>query len=119
MKSLMIFVILLFTIITTNGLESRLLLAPEPQPCPMPSCIAPCPEGKCAPDETCETRQTFINQQGTKCEMCAVFQACIPQRSGVNCGGSRCKSGDVCCNDSCGICTAPDGVCIQVFCLPG
>jgi hypothetical protein len=25
--------------------------------------------------------------------------------------------GEVCCNPSCGICTPPDGVCIQIACV--
>ena len=33
------------------------------------------------------------------------------------CGDSVCGAGEVCCNASCGICTPPDGVCIQVVCL--
>jgi hypothetical protein len=35
---------------------------------------------------------------------------------GVTCGNKTCASGDVCCNESCGICTPPDGVCTQQIC---
>ena len=35
---------------------------------------------------------------------------------GEKCGDSFCKKGDVCCNASCGICTPPGGVCIQLAC---
>jgi hypothetical protein len=35
---------------------------------------------------------------------------------GPKCGGGRCDAGNVCCNDSCGICTPPGGACIQLFC---
>ena len=34
----------------------------------------------------------------------------------VACGPRRCALGEVCCNPSCGICTAPDGMCTQQFC---
>lgn len=36
----------------------------------------------------------------------------------VACGPSTCTGGDVCCNASCGICTGPGEVCIQVACDP-
>ncbi len=36
--------------------------------------------------------------------------------SGVQCGPKTCASGQVCCNDSCGICTEPGGACIQIAC---
>ena len=34
----------------------------------------------------------------------------------VACGPTTCREGTVCCNASCGICTPPDGVCIQLAC---
>jgi hypothetical protein len=36
----------------------------------------------------------------------------------VICGKTICAPGEVCCNASCGICTPPDGACIQVACEP-
>jgi hypothetical protein len=36
--------------------------------------------------------------------------------SGQACGKSVCGEGTVCCNASCGICTKPGGVCIQLAC---
>ncbi|CRK16608.1 hypothetical protein BN1708_002865 [Verticillium longisporum] len=38
---------------------------------------------------------------------------CVP---GTKCGPTMCGAGQVCCNASCGICTPPDGACIQIFC---
>ena len=35
---------------------------------------------------------------------------------GERCGPKTCAVGEVCCNESCGICTPPDGACIQLFC---
>jgi len=34
----------------------------------------------------------------------------------VACGAALCALGEVCCNPSCGICTARDGMCTQQFC---
>ena len=36
----------------------------------------------------------------------------------VACGTQTCTGGSVCCNASCGICTAPDTFCIQIACDP-
>jgi hypothetical protein len=35
------------------------------------------------------------------------------------CGDRTCSEGTECCNASCGICTAPGNVCIQIACEPG
>jgi hypothetical protein len=35
---------------------------------------------------------------------------------GPACGPVNCASGEVCCNESCGICTAPGGSCIKLYC---
>lgn len=34
----------------------------------------------------------------------------------ASCGKMLCPLGEVCCNPSCGICTAPQGMCTQQFC---
>jgi hypothetical protein len=38
------------------------------------------------------------------------------QAQDVACGSNTCRGGQVCCNPSCGICAAPDGMCTQQFC---
>lgn len=38
---------------------------------------------------------------------------------GQECGDTRCGAGEVCCNDSCGICTKPGEGCILLACEPG
>ena len=45
---------------------------------------------------------------------------CVIQCAGnaTPCGPSACSNGEVCCNESCGICTPPDGVCTQQACTP-
>jgi len=35
-----------------------------------------------------------------------------------SCGDGFCPGGQVCCNDSCGICTPPDGFCTMQACEP-
>jgi hypothetical protein len=35
---------------------------------------------------------------------------------GEPCGPKTCPAGEICCNESCGICTPPGGACIQLFC---
>merc|ERR1712192_248640 len=35
---------------------------------------------------------------------------------GPECGPNTCEIGEVCCNESCGICAPPDGACTQEFC---
>lgn len=36
---------------------------------------------------------------------------------GVTCGPTTCAAGEVCCNESCGICTAPGGACPAIACV--
>ena len=35
----------------------------------------------------------------------------------LSCGSNTCQSGEVCCNPSCGYCTAPNGRCTKEFCI--
>jgi hypothetical protein len=42
-----------------------------------------------------------------------------PGAAPQKCGATTCDKGSVCCNASCGICTQPGGVCIQLACDPG
>ena len=51
---------------------------------------------------------------------------CDPATGGADCAGicvarcgpALCPAGQVCCNESCGICTPPDGACILIACVP-
>lgn len=43
----------------------------------------------------------------------AALELCEPREV---CGPSLCAAGEVCCNPSCGICTPPDGACIEIAC---
>jgi len=47
--------------------------------------------------------------------VCAVADSTTT--GGTACGSTTCPSGQVCCNSSCGICTPPGGMCIQLACL--
>lgn len=42
----------------------------------------------------------------------------VKDGEGAVCGPTRCASDEVCCNESCGICTEPGGFCTQMFCEP-
>lgn len=56
---------------------------------------------------------------GTQCQNQEGQGVCVAVDGGVVgelCGDSRCGAGQVCCNASCGICTEPGGVCIQIAC---
>jgi len=60
----------------------------------------------------------------TVCPTCAPGQPC-PQFCRIECppgvvpcGPSTCTHHEVCCNESCGICTPPGGVCTQQQCAP-
>ncbi|ROT35052.1 hypothetical protein SODALDRAFT_329250 [Sodiomyces alkalinus F11] len=50
---------------------------------------------------------------GTTCIVAQGRPKCV---SGATCGPAVCGRGTVCCNHSCGICTPPDGFCIQMLC---
>jgi len=57
---------------------------------------------------------------GDKCvEDASGAGSCVPGDGGevgVECGKNTCAVGEVCCNESCGICTPPDGACIELYC---
>lgn len=54
---------------------------------------------------------------GTRCEVVDGVAQCISSEpAGAACGATTCPAGQVCCNASCGICTPPGGVCIQLAC---
>jgi hypothetical protein len=50
---------------------------------------------------------------GTQCVVEDGKASCV---GGEPCGDAICGPGRVCCNPSCGICTPPDGACIQIAC---
>lgn len=59
----------------------------------------------------CPVGTTCVNEDGEG--------VCIAQDGGAGaqpCGDELCGPGLVCCNASCGICTEPGGVCIQLAC---
>jgi len=82
-----------------------------------------------------ESRMTCANVRcmaGTHCEMvqvqcvrapCDPVPECkpdvAPQAAGTACGKNTCAAGQVCCNDSCGICTEPGKGCIKMLCRDG
>ena len=83
---------------------------------------------KCPPNRICILSCQLVGNCGTRCNSLALCVegyhwdetacACLPDGGGQKCGKSHCGAGQVCCNDSCGICTEPGGFCIQLFCSP-
>lgn len=54
-------------------------------------------------------------EQGTRCVDDGSGARCVSDGT-LECGPNTCSDGLVCCNASCGICTPPDGACIQIAC---
>jgi hypothetical protein len=84
---------------------------------------APCPStSSCAKDEVCTTEDGVCHPPpgcGTGVACPAIcYGNCRPAEQGPACGPNRCAAGMVCCNSSCGTCTAPNGGCTQQFCAP-
>jgi hypothetical protein len=52
---------------------------------------------------------------GYTCKVIGGAAKCVA--NGVQCGPKVCRRGEVCCNESCGICTKPDEWCTLQFCL--
>jgi hypothetical protein len=97
-----------------------------------------CPgEGECVddPNDSCDPNNGGADCGGyctctvgplIDCAADSVFDpspevcSCVKQHDpigGEQCGTTTCPVGQVCCNASCGICTPPDGACIQIACL--
>jgi hypothetical protein len=94
----------------------------------------PCNLVDCVPGNVCEVQDgeaVCVPATGgtNPCAftLCPVNTECIERDGeavckpigggGDACGDVTCGAGQVCCNASCGICTPPDGACIQIACL--
>jgi hypothetical protein len=75
------------------------------RPVCVPVPVDPCLSVTCLEGSVCE-----LNKRGRP--VCVP----VPVPEGEPCGSTVCGEGLVCCNASCGICTPPDGVCIQLAC---
>jgi hypothetical protein len=81
----------------------------------------------CTSSAGCNAHQYCTTEDGDCFSACRPGQPCIAVCTGVckrqtaqageACGSTICPSGQVCCNASCGICTEPGGVCIQLACV--
>lgn len=89
--------------------------------------------GLCPPGQQWDSSPEVCGCEGAQCDYdpciattCAVGSRCVSvgcQASckpleAESCGNVMCATGTVCCNASCGICTPPDGACIQIACEP-
>jgi len=85
-------------------------------PCPpLPACV---PDDPCANLDCANGCELIDCKPGATCvEDAQGNGSCVPS-TGPDCGSNTCAAGQVCCNASCGICTPPDGVCIQLACEP-
>jgi hypothetical protein len=52
---------------------------------------------------------------GQVCPRIACYLDC---NAPTPCGPAKCANGQVCCNESCGICTEPGGFCTDQYCAP-
>jgi len=83
----------------------------------------PCASSEaCGPTEFCTTETGDCNRppgcrRGDICPT-VCYGVCRPRREPVECGLVTCGRGEVCCNESCGICTRPGGACTEQFCDP-
>ena len=80
-----------------------------------------CPICACAPTGQCPAVACMLyceyglrRDPTTGCEICE----CNPPPGNVVCGPVTCAEGEVCCNESCGICTPPGQACTQQLCGP-
>lgn len=82
-----------------------------------PSCTstADCADGKRCTTEVGECRTPHYCGKGRHVCPDVCYGVC---RVLDTCGPVTCAQGEVCCNDSCGICTLPDSSCIQIICEP-
>lgn len=75
---------------------------------------APCPPvPRCLPGTHPCAAMTC--PMGSRCESHDGEGVCVPILGGP-CGRITCPADQVCCNESCGICTPVDGVCTQQLC---
>jgi hypothetical protein len=83
--------------------------------CSMVLCANPCDDHMCNIHYICQV--TTPNGKG----QCCGRAKCVKIDDtpvAVPCGKHSCEGGQVCCNESCGICTEPDAGCIALYCEP-
>ena len=103
---------------------------PAPAPAPAPGRRPPPSQsGACASSQQCPQGQYCTTEDGA----CGRPPGCGPNdicpmvcygkcatkgaaKGRVRCGKKLCLAGQICCNESCGICTAPDGFCTKQLC---
>jgi hypothetical protein len=69
----------------------------------------------CVPDPSADPCASVRCAAGTRCQAVGGSAYCVSDGT-LKCGNNTCAAGQVCCNASCGICTAPGNFCIQLAC---
>ena len=97
--------------ISTNPVQQACFVtcAPGYRPAPGKGCVC-VPE----PGRICEIMAKCPEGWRFSEEACG----CLPDPSFRRCGDRFCGMGQVCCNASCSICTAPDRGCTKQLCMP-
>jgi len=95
----------------------------DDRPCPGAGTCIDKQNDACVPDEyrencpgICQCDVVGLCTEGYRWDSSPFVCGCVPEAQGVTCGPTICPAGLVCCNESCGICTEPGGVCIQIAC---
>jgi hypothetical protein len=98
----------------TNGISPLPLIACDnTRDCTPINCfIPPCDENKCI-DGWCTLVPAVRNDDNS-----ANNTDTVADDGGEPCGATTCDVTQVCCNESCGICTEVGGVCISQYCDP-
>ncbi|KAK0658088.1 hypothetical protein B0T16DRAFT_402983 [Cercophora newfieldiana] len=78
--------------------------------CCNPSCGVCTPPGVMCTQQVCEKPDPVIQPKPKP------SKPAPGKGKGPKCGSNVCDAGDVCCNESCGICTPPGGACIALYC---
>jgi hypothetical protein len=104
---------------------------PEQQSCSFDQCLSCCPPSAEACIQACCGQCVASPTASCQKVLCADGFVPITDASGCDhgcrlvppdgqpCGPNVCAAGEVCCNESCGICTPPDASCVQIACLEG
>lgn len=81
------------------------------------ACTSPSPP-KEAPREAAPAPTTSMTVEPASTVAAGGAASGASPAASVRCGEATCPPTQVCCNESCGICTPPGGACVQMICEP-